>query len=157
MSTSVSPHLFWKASLSRQGLWLKEEWHSTGMLRRQQIMLALLFCVPNVLWVTLRHGGLSMVPSILTTWKHHGSLPDTRGPEPPSLTDIMCVKAFCKLLKLSPVMTKLLLSLPLDSALWKRSASGQRIRDLGTCPLGFLQGQGWRTGWCKTGQKAAWV
>lgn len=29
------PHLFWKASLSRQGLWLKEEWHSTGMLRRQ--------------------------------------------------------------------------------------------------------------------------
>ena len=34
-------------------------------------MVALLFWVPNVLWVTLRHGGVSMVPSILTTWKCH--------------------------------------------------------------------------------------
>lgn len=34
-SYRLHPHLFWKASLSRQGLWLKEEWHSTGMLSRQ--------------------------------------------------------------------------------------------------------------------------
>ena len=32
-------------------------------------MSLLLFCVPNVLWVTLRHGGLSTVPSIRVTWE----------------------------------------------------------------------------------------
>lgn len=42
-------------------------WNSTGMLRRQQIMSSLLVWVPNVLWVTFRHGGESTVPSILVT------------------------------------------------------------------------------------------
>ena len=52
-------------------------------------MLALLFCVPNVLWITLRHGGLSTVPSILTTWKCRGphlTQPDSDPPLLPSLT-----------------------------------------------------------------------
>ena len=50
-----------------------------GMLRRQNTMSALLFWLPNVLWETLRHGGLSIVPSILVTCRqqdrHVGSKP----------------------------------------------------------------------------------
>lgn len=61
-------NLFWKASadaLVTPVPQLKDEWNSMGMLKRQYIMSALLFCVPNVLWVTFKQGGLSMVPSIL--------------------------------------------------------------------------------------------
>lgn len=67
---TLSSSSSWTPFISTPGLDLKEEWNSTGMLRRQNTMSALLFWVPNVLWVTLRQGGLSMVPSILVTCKH---------------------------------------------------------------------------------------
>lgn len=64
----------WIPFTSATGLCLKAEWNSMGMLRRQKTMSALLFWLPKVLWDTLRHGGLSTVPSILVTYRRQNTL-----------------------------------------------------------------------------------